>query len=619
MDRLHREASFREITDLQGGERVNAERTSLVARWRTHFWRTAYRPCCRVLAAAVLVWLFAGNSLFAQSPAISDRLPQSTLFYVQWRGKSFLGDANKKNHVLQLLEDPDFEALRQALAKNLLQRQQKDGPAAPAVQLSDLISLLDNPAAAGLIASPQPSKSALPGDPSHLAGVFLVYDTTGKTDLVKKLKAAAQAAGKEKPQITTYNFGGTSIEVRIVGPNADTSYTARAANYFLFSNQKEVIEDLVARFSGADKPAASVAQLPEYQSIRPYVGSDAALEYFARIPDPDKSIPSDQKDQPVAKFIRNIHLDRIHVAGGGVSFSGEALRAHGAVLGDTSAPSLFEVVGAPSASFQTQPIIGPAPYFSIFRFNFAPLYQMVREALLATVTPQQAAGITAVEAIAQGFLGMSIADALQLFTGEVASQFSFTADGESQQMYALTIQKPQDVLKLLRTSFSKLIAAEDTSGDTTYLDLSYPSQDSATGQQRRSFYYLAVTPQFIIVAPQKAMVREAVTLINGKSAAPSTSTGSIFSNTDFVRLRSLMPEKLSGIGGADMTQIPWDKVIIRYVQQMQQTEKQSNPKNPPSTEWLQSIKPGMFNRHLHTIANGWWKDSNGIYFDYYVQ
>jgi hypothetical protein len=68
-----------------------------------------------------------------------------------------------------------------------------------------------------------------------------------------------------------------------------------------------------------------------------------------------------------------------------------------------------------------------------------------------------------------------------------------------------------------------------------------------------------------------------------------------------------------------MTQIPWDKVIARYVQQMAQTEKQSNPKNPPSTEWLQSIKPGMFNRHLHVIANGWWKDSNGIYFDYYVQ
>jgi hypothetical protein len=595
---------------------VNAERSNLFAR-RTHFRRIAACRCCRVLAAAVLVCFFAGNPLSAQSPAISDRLPQNTLFYVQWRGKSFLGDADKKNHVLQLLEDPDCEALRQALAKDLLQRQQKDGSAGPAVQLSDLVSLLDNPGAAGLIVNPAASKSASPGSPSPLSSSFLVYDMTGKTDLVQKLKAAAQANNKEKPQITTYNFGGTSIEVKVQGPNADTSYSSRAANYLLFASQKEVIEDLVARFGGAKEPAASVTQLPEYQSVRPYVGSDAALEYFARVPDTDKWISSGQQDQPVAKFIRNLHLDKIHAAGGGVSFSGEALRAHGAVLGDTSAPSLFDVVGAPGSTFQTQPIIGPAPYFSISRFNFAPLYQMVREALLATVTPQQAAGMAAVEAMAQGFLGMSIADALQLFTGEVAFQPTFTAEGESQQVFALTIQRPQDVLKVLRASLSKMIATEDVSGDTTYLDLSYPTHDPATGQERRGFYYLAVTPQFVIAAPRKAMVRDGVARINGKSAAGSE--GSVLSNPDFINLRSHMPEKLSGIGGADMSQIPWDKVIVRYIQQMEETGKQSNPKNPPSTEWLHSIKPGMFNRHLHVIANGWWKDSNGIYFDYYVQ
>jgi hypothetical protein len=477
--------------------------------------------------------------------------------------------------------------------------------------------LLDNPGAAGLIANPAASKSASPGNSSPLSSSFLVYDMTGKTDLVQKLKAAAQASSKEKPQITTYNFGGTSIEVKVQGPNADTSYSARAANYLLFASQKEVIEDLVARFGGAKEPATSVTQLPEYQSVRPYVGSDAALEYFARVPDPNKWIASGQQDQPAAKLIRNLHLDKIHAAGGGLSFSGEALRAHGAVLGDTSAPSLFDVVGAPSAAFQTQPLIGSAPYFSISRFNFAPLYQMVREALLATVTPQQAAGMAAVEAMAQGFLGMSIADALQLFTGEVAFQPTFTADGESQQVFALTIQRPQDVLKVLRASLSKMIATEDASGDTTYLDLSYPTHDPATGQERRSFYYLAVTPQFVIAAPRKAMVRDGVARINGKPGAASE--GSILSNPDFVSLRSHMPEKLSGIGGADMSQIPWDKVIVRYIQQMEETGKQSSPKNPPSSEWLRSIKPGMFSRHLHVIANGWWKDSNGIYFDYYVQ
>jgi hypothetical protein len=570
-----------------------------------------------MLAAALLVCLFAGNSLFAQSPAISDRLPPSTLFYVQWRGKAFLGDADKKNHVLQLLEDPDFQVLRQALAKDFLQRQQKDGSTPPPVQLSDLISLLDNPAAAGLIVGPADSKSAPLGDTSGLGSLFLVYDVTGKTDLVQKLKAAAEASSKEKPKITTYNFGGTSIEVRVEGADANTSYTARAANYLLFASQKEVIEDLVTRYSSANKPATSVTQLPEYQSVRPYVGPDAAIEYFARVPDLDKWTPSNSNAQQAAKFIRNLHLDKIHAAGGGISFSGVALRTHGAILGDTSPGSLFDFAGTSSAKFETQQIVSPGSYFSISRFNFASFYQTLRDAAFGIATPQQAAGLGAAEGMAQGYLGMSIADAFQLFTGEVASQGSFTPEGESQQMFALTIQKPQDVLKILRIGLSKLITAEDTSGDTTYLDLSYPTHDAATGQDRRSFYYVAVTPQFILAAPRKAMVRDAAARISAKPAAGSEA--SILSNPDFIRLRSFMPEKLSGIGGADMSQIPWDKVISRYVQQMAQTEKQSNPKNPPSTQWLQSIKPGMFNRHLHVIAHGWWKDSNGVYFDYYVQ
>jgi len=34
---------------------------------------------------------------------------------------------------------------------------------------------------------------------------------------------------------------------------------------------------------------------------------------------------------------------------------------------------------------------------------------------------------------------------------------------------------------------------------------------------------------------------------------------------------------------------------------------------------LRLIKPGLINRHLKASANGWWKDSGGIYFDYYIQ
>jgi hypothetical protein len=604
-----------------GDIRVNAKRLGSTAKWRARLARLSDCASGRAFTGVFLLCIFAVNPLFAQTPAISERLPQSTLFYMQWRGKSFLADADKKNHVLQLLEDPDFEPVRQALGKNFLQWQQKNSTTAPELKLADLISLLDNPAAFGFIASPQtPGVGA--ANPSQLASLFFVYDATGKADLVLKLKAMAQASSKTKPSISTYTFGGSTIEVRTENPNdaanPNTTYSTRSGNYFLVTTQKDAIQDLVTRFGSSAKPNSSVMELPEYQAIRPYIGKDAAVEYFVHLPDPDKWIPADQKDQPMAKFIRTVHLEKIHVAGGGISFAGDATRAHGAILGDTSAGSFFDIAGASTTTFRTQPIVGTGPYFSISKFDFGALYQTIRTGAVAAMTPQQSAGLLGAEAMAQGFLGMSVSDALQLFTGEFGNRISFAEDGESQQLYALTVQKPQDVLRLLRAAFAKMIAAEDTSGDTTYLDFSYPYKDPESGQQRRSFYYVAVTPQFIIMGPRKTMVRDAVGRISGKSSAETSSTNSVVVDPEFVRLRALLPEKLSGIGGSDLTRIPWDKIIARFIEQME-SAKQSNQNNPPTVEMLRLIKPGLVNRHLKASANGWWKDPGGIYFDYYLQ
>ena len=40
---------------------------------------------------------------------------------------------------------------------------------------------------------------------------------------------------------------------------------------------------------------------------------------------------------------------------------------------------------------------------------------------------------------------------------------------------------------MLRAVIGTMIAAEDTSGSTTFLDLTYPYKDPATGTQRRAF------------------------------------------------------------------------------------------------------------------------------------
>ncbi len=358
--------------------------------------------------------------------------------------------------------------------------------------------------------------------------------------------------------------------------------------------------------------------MPEYLAIRPYIGQDAAVEYFIHFPDPDKWIPADQKDQPIAKFIRSVHWEKIHAVGGAISFSGEATRAHGAILGDTSAGSLFDVAGSSATTFQTQPIVGAGPYFSISKFNFSALYQIVREAAVAAMTPQQSAGLLGAEAMAQGFLGMSVSDALQLFTGEFGSRISFAEDGESQQLYAAAIQKQPDVLRLLRAALAKFDCRGRHFGRHHLPGLVViPIAIRKAASNADLFYYLAVTPQFIITGPRKAMVRDAVARMSGKTPRWPPQD-SVPSDPEFVRLRhsylKSFPDSVVRISGKSR-----GTKSLRASSSKWNSAKQSNQNNPPTADMLRLIKPGLINRHLKASANGWWKDSGGIYFDYYIQ
>jgi len=533
---------------------------------------------------------------------------------VHWRGKPFITEAEKKNHLLQFLEDPDFAPLRQKLADDFRKSMESQGSAAGAPTLAEIISLLDNPMTAGLVANPPPPKAAA-GSAPPLTGFFFVYDATGKTALIEKLRATAQVKGKEAPAVLTYDFGGTSVEARTSG--TAVSYTAHAANYYIVTDQKQVIEDLITRLRSPAPPASSVTQLPRYKEILPYIGSDAAVEFFAQMPDLDKIIPADQKDKPFVRVAHNIHLEKLHLEGWGLSFAGEATRLHGAILGDTTPLGVLDVVGTSTTAFLSQPVVSPGPFFYISKFSLAAMYDLIRASVAGSLSPQQSANFAAAETLAQNFLGMSVSDALQLFTGEIALEMTFSEDGSSAQIYTATIQKAKDVLRVLRAVIGPKIVAEDTAGDTTFLDISFPSTDPATGRQKRTFYYVAVTPEMIYAAPQKGMLRAAIERLHADpgSAAPRE----ISSNAELNHMRALLPEKLSGLSAADMSHIPWEKVIGQYAQLTADTTKNSEGSNSTPTDYWKLVKPEVLSRHFHTAIYGWWKDSNGIYFDSFVQ
>jgi hypothetical protein len=563
------------------------------------------------LATVFAGFLASSPLVLAQTPLV-DRLSPETVFCVAWRGTASLSGAEQKNHVLQLLQDPAFAPAWLGLVSAFQQRNQKAAGRTASLGLPEIMSLLENPFTLGVSAVSNGAGSPGPnGQPSRF-GFFMVYDATGKASLIDKLKASAQGSEKANSQVTTYDFGGTSVEVRAAG--ASVTYSAQPSHYFVASDQKQIVEGLITRFGSGDGKVTSLGQLTPYRDLQKFIGSDAALEWYARIPDPDQWTIPPSGGRSAAQFAKSIHLEKIHAAGGGVSFAGEAMHIRGAVLGDTSPGGVFDLAGPSATAFQTQEVVSGSSTFSMSRFDPAALYALMRGAIVGALSPQQAANVSAIETVGQSYLGMPVGDALGLMSGEIASYSTYSDDGTPQQLFAATIRQPQAVLRILRAVAGSMIVAEDSSGPTTFLDIAYPYKDPKTGTQRRKFYYLAVTPQMLVGAPRKAMLRETIQRLSSHGD-PLLATG-LLANPDFSRMRPLLPEKLSGLSGSDLTQIPWDKLFSQLEEQIAQGAKQKNAHQQPDLSWLKS---DLISRHLHIALSGWWKDSGGVYFDSYLQ
>jgi hypothetical protein len=457
----------------------------------------------------------------------------------------------------------------------------------------------------------------------------LVYDATGKTALIEKWDTATEARGKNPPKVTHYDFGGTTVEVRDRGKSE--SYLAQSGHYFLASDQKAAIEELIARFRNADGPADSITQRAEYAEVQKFVGSGAALDFFARMPNLRELTPANPKNPAGEKIIENIHLDKVHAAGGAVSFAGPAMRVRGAIFGNTQPTGPFDIAGASGATFRTEEIAGQAPQFNVSRVNFAAIYRLFYGAIVPNLPQQQAANVAAMAGAVQGYLGMSIPDALDLFTGEVASTSTYASDGSEERVFAAAIQKPESVLHILRAVLGPMTLAEDTYGDATTLDIAFPYRDPATGLRRRTMYYVAVTPQMLLVAPRKAMLRKLLEETSAKGMGPGAAVAKgAFADPQYAQLRALMPEKLSGLSVTDISVIPWVPVFAKLesraeesaklaAQQPAQSSKKAPNVRPPDYAWLKLVDPQVIPRHLHIAVSGWWKDTNGVYFDSYLQ
>lgn len=565
-----------------------------------------------IFAAAIFLAGAIAPMANAQTTRIEDRLPPETFFFMKWTGSTSLQNAMAKNHLLQLLADPDLAPLEIGAADYLGKSFAKQNQGKPDVLFPEFVSLLQNPVIIGFTEPRNPGGASAENSSKNSAGVYFVYDATGKKDLLDKLDVQSRSKNKDSRKYSKYDFGGTTVNVEEGA--AENTYDAYAGSYFISSNQKALTEDLIMRFRSSDFPAKSLTQRAEYLESRKYAGGNACIEFFGWMPDLAKMIPPDPKNPTTGRIVQGLHLEKIHAFAFSIDLSNEATHTRGALLGDAAPGTIFDLFGSSTANFDTMPTVGSSPSFQISRINPAGLYNYVLGAVQGNLPPQQDASLKATQGMAQGYLGMSLGDALGLFPGEFSQVSFYTPEGNEEKLYGIAIQKPEDVLRILRATAATFTLSEDTSGTTTFLDLTFPYKDPSSGMERRNFYYLAVTPHMLLAAPRKAMVRDAIARLNGGSAG--TAANGLMTMPEFAQARAALPQNLSGFSAADFRQIPLDKLLANFVNAMTLIAKQSKSSEPPPDfTFLKSFKTETITRHVHYSVGGWWKDSNGVYFD----
>jgi hypothetical protein len=573
----------------------------------------------RSLVCALILSAFLAATLAAQAPLEPTQMPSRTSCYLIWRGTP-AGDARKTNALFALWDDPDFASVRAAMFENMTAGSEQD-PSKPGLtraEAEEYSSLLENAFVAGYLGKPEAktTSSAAPLKPGEhpYNGLFFVYDRTGKEALLTKAVLRLRGAEKAPPQISQVTVAG--LPVLKVDRKESTTYWVEHGKYAASANERSVLEDILARLEHQGSDTTSLAQTSAYKEAQPQLGG-GVIEFFVGVPSLKELAPDTASGFKMAPVLNALRLEALHSISGRVVLEGAKTRFEGAILGDTAPGALFD--------FWTEGLSSPtslsllpsgAISYSETQFNLPGFYEILKRAVAAAMPAGQPNATAMVESMAQARIGMPLADALALPSGEFASmQLSPSLDPEK-AVYVLGIRKKPETLKLLRFILGDQITSERGEGDTTFLKISLHGNQGSKGVAQWGFYHLAITPDFIVGATRSETVRD---LLAKRSNSNSISAG------QFQSARSSYPERINGLNYFDFQKIDWPALKARWIEQAQKVsetqtstarQKASAAKVP---SLLTDANPQVFPKHLHFMAGASWKDAKGVHFDQWIE
>lgn len=572
----------------------------------------------RALLLLCCLALFAAAS-FAQQDSLVDRLPADTWLYLHWRGTASLTSLRGTNSVLRLWNDPSFAAARQNFIGRAFQEAKQKNPKSNGLtqeQSDEILSLLENQAVFGLISH---TANATAGAAKPTSS-FLIYDATGKQDILDKFNAERAKNPASTFERTPVPVGSVTAYKILNGKS--TSYEAQTGRYFVRTDTLAAMEEILPRITAAHPPAARFEESAAVPSACHNSAAGSLLNFLAL---PAKFNLSAIPPSPTfnfAAFVKTLHLDQIRTVCGNVTFESRATRMRGAVVSDTSAGSILNIVGDGRSSFATLALAPAGSSYGVNVLDVLSLYKTLLAGFSAALPPGKQGFIAGIDSLVSAFWGMPPADALGLFTGEFATIRVNTAADPTRAVYAFTIQHPDKVVMLLQHIIPGASAKQNQDGDTTYVTITFPQHAQAlqTPPAEPSVFFFAVTPSMVIAAKHQDLARDAVARL--RVPPGSAQSGSLSNDPGFKNARAAMPPKLTSLAYSDLTDFNWISLlnnIQKQIDQAQAAARKAGKPAPPPVDLFQGFDPKIISRYLHTSSGSAWKDSTGIYFESAIQ
>ncbi len=570
------------------------------------------RTSAVLLLALVLI---VPSFCFAQAPLEPAQLPAQTSFYLMWRGTP-KGEIRQTNALLSFWDDPDSAPLRSGIVDLLMAdaNKQKDKPALTRDELTQYASLLDNAFVLGYLSRPDDlaaEKTPAAGAPVW-KGMFFVYDRTGKEALLSKAVLRLRSAESDIPKVSEVTIAG--VPALKIESKSGVSYWAETGKFAVSAGEKRVFEMILNRLNGAGGDP-SVTDSAAYLEAKPLLNG-GILEFFFRVPDLKKMVgvagAATPSSKQAATMVQALKLDAIHSVAGHIILEGEKTRLQGAVLGETAPGSLFDIWADGQATPASLNLLtSNTVFYHESQINLLGIYKMLKNAFLQG-GQNSSQFVAPLEAAAETRLGMPIPDALGLTTGEIASLENSPTLDDSQQVRVLGIRNKPDTLKLLRTLMGDQVTSERNEGTTTYVKISLHGGQSSAGVAQWNFCHIAVTPNLLLGASKSEPLRALL-------AQPAGNTDPTLPK-NFLAARSQFPEKLNGFSYFDFQRVDWPGMKAQWLAETKKAAAAAKTPDAATSEkklsdWLNTMNPEVFKRHLHLMIGASWKDDKGVHFD----